>query len=217
MSQEKLTDLLVDVHENHHMAQRLSTLHNLMRVCKCTEMDVKVNLKLNVTIETDSGHHTYLVSIKLYATTECISLRKTFTWSEHENICSRKVFLAEFSEKAIREEYQNLAKDIIEKFSCFRVCILCRSLFKDARATDPSCVHQTCPSCLFDAVFFNQDCCCVICKDNILEEEQTFSLNCGHTYHTRCILESFIKTNKRECPICRTTNDSSLLIPSSPS
>jgi hypothetical protein len=220
LSQPKLLDLLVDLHENHDSSQRPSTLHNLLRVCKCADMDVKVSLKLNYTIETDLIHHTYLVSIKLYATTECISLRKTFTWSEHENICSRKIFLQEYTSKKIREEYEDIAKDIIQKFMYFRVCIMCRTLFKDARiatAEEEDCLNNpSCPSCLFDSVFFNKDSCCVICKDNIDVHEQSFTLNCGHIYHTGCILESFIKTNKRECPICRTCNDETLILSSAP-
>lgn len=42
---------------------------------------------------------------------------------------------------------------------------------------------------------------CVICLDYISENEDTYSLQCNHNYHTKCIVEWF-RNGARSCPLC---------------
>ena len=44
--------------------------------------------------------------------------------------------------------------------------------------------------------------CCSICLEDIQSEKGRFVLECGHTFHSKCILTSFQHGNR--CPNCRT-------------
>ena len=44
--------------------------------------------------------------------------------------------------------------------------------------------------------------CCSICLDEIQSEKGRFVLECGHTFHAKCILLEFQHRNR--CPMCRT-------------
>ena len=53
---------------------------------------------------------------------------------------------------------------------------------------------------------------CSICLES-LNDEQTFSLEaCGHTFHTKCIINWF--RNSKSCPCCRNTPELAKQIPS---
>ena len=41
---------------------------------------------------------------------------------------------------------------------------------------------------------------CLICRDEI--KLDVINLNCGHTFHSQCLLDSFIKYSKKTCPYC---------------
>ena len=45
------------------------------------------------------------------------------------------------------------------------------------------------------------DCVCAICLDQ-LDNKQTFTLPCGHTFHTECQINWFLNGQKT-CPTCR--------------
>lgn len=45
------------------------------------------------------------------------------------------------------------------------------------------------------------DCICAICLDH-LDNKQTFTLPCGHTFHTECQINWFLNGQKT-CPNCR--------------
>jgi hypothetical protein len=44
--------------------------------------------------------------------------------------------------------------------------------------------------------------CCSVCLDEIQSEKGRFVLECGHTFHAKCILIEFQHRNR--CPMCRT-------------
>ena len=44
--------------------------------------------------------------------------------------------------------------------------------------------------------------CCSVCLDEIQSEKGRFVLECGHTFHSKCILTEFRHRNR--CPMCRT-------------
>lgn len=44
--------------------------------------------------------------------------------------------------------------------------------------------------------------CCSVCLDEIQSENGRFVLECGHTFHAKCILTEFRHRNR--CPMCRT-------------
>ena len=44
--------------------------------------------------------------------------------------------------------------------------------------------------------------CCSVCLDEIQSEKGRFVLECGHTFHAKCILLEFRHRNR--CPMCRT-------------
>ena len=41
---------------------------------------------------------------------------------------------------------------------------------------------------------------CLICRDEI--KLDVINLSCGHTFHSQCLLDSFIKYSKKTCPYC---------------
>lgn len=46
---------------------------------------------------------------------------------------------------------------------------------------------------------------CVICHENIENENDKYSLDCGHIYHCKCIMTWF-RTGHNNCPMCNDTN-----------
>tara|TARA_B100000287_G_C20385993_1_gene683531 strand:- start:29 stop:532 length:504 start_codon:yes stop_codon:yes gene_type:complete len=42
---------------------------------------------------------------------------------------------------------------------------------------------------------------CVICLDNISGDSETFEIECGHKYHTSCIINWF-RNGYKSCPLC---------------
>jgi hypothetical protein len=44
---------------------------------------------------------------------------------------------------------------------------------------------------------------CSICREELNNSQQEFTLDCNHRFHTKCIVNSFRITNM--CPICRST------------
>lgn len=209
IQKEQLTFLLSDLDEMYRGTKTNGNGMSLTlnRICKCTDMDVKVNFKMNFVIENDpprcSSDNTeqYLLSIKIYASTDSSSLRQTqFARTEYEHVCHKKN-IPTFENVADRKlEFIKLSEEIIQKYQMFKICTTCRQLFKDGRNGKEKII---CPNCLYDRIFFLQDCQCVICGEYIESAVQSSSLICGHTFHPTCILTNFIKMDKRECPICR--------------
>ena len=53
---------------------------------------------------------------------------------------------------------------------------------------------------------------CPICCDDAAEEEALHTLECGHAFHTACILQWF-RQGAPTCPLCRDTDDDHHLTP----
>ena len=51
--------------------------------------------------------------------------------------------------------------------------------------------------------FFDDKNICLICYDNLNNNDNISILKCCHKYHYNCILLSYRKVNKRICPYCR--------------
>lgn len=47
----------------------------------------------------------------------------------------------------------------------------------------------------------NTNTTCVICLDDISENQDTFEIECGHKYHTSCIINWF-RNGSKSCPLC---------------
>ena len=43
---------------------------------------------------------------------------------------------------------------------------------------------------------------CAICLSNIDENDESYTLNCNHSFHTKCIIEWFRVSSKGNCPCC---------------
>jgi hypothetical protein len=46
---------------------------------------------------------------------------------------------------------------------------------------------------------------CVICHENIENKNNKYTLDCGHSYHCKCIMTWF-RTGHNNCPMCNDTN-----------
>ena len=46
---------------------------------------------------------------------------------------------------------------------------------------------------------------CVICHENIENENNKYTLECGHSYHCKCIMTWF-RTGHSNCPMCNDKN-----------
>lgn len=43
---------------------------------------------------------------------------------------------------------------------------------------------------------------CTVCLDTMTDEKQTVTLSCGHTFHSKCVVDVFRRGDSR-CPLCR--------------
>ena len=50
----------------------------------------------------------------------------------------------------------------------------------------------------------NTNTTCVICLDDISENPETYEIECGHKYHTSCIINWF-RNGSKTCPLCNDT------------
>lgn len=171
------------------------------RVVKCANVDVKITFRMYVThVLDDDGLFTIIV--KLTANSNSISLRKyKISIGDVEYFSVQHQIPKDVNDRQVIEHYTQLVEKVINGFNVFKVCKHCRILYKDLRtAIDP---NQTCSNCMFDRVFHFRDMNCSICNDNIAPKDYNFTLTCGHTFHTECALRLFIRSKKRDCPLCR--------------
>lgn len=236
LQQDKLCNLLLDLDHMYRIGNKASNAVavSLNRICKCSDMDVKVNFKMNISFDADGmrnnfatpsnlesftspAREQFLLTIKVIASTASTSLRQTqFARNEYEQVCIKHPIpitypldpqqsqASQDDPQAFQRskrvaEYGRIASDVIQKFKMFKICTICRLLYKDGRDLE-ACI---CPNCLYDRVFHLRDTQCVICSDLVVDSDQTTTLMCGHAFHSTCILTNFIKIDKRECPICR--------------
>jgi len=205
---EYLRDLLVDFHDACTYQSLFPQSTFFQRTCKVPEIDVKLTLKLSLIYslqeptEEAGAAATFCVTAKWTINTDCINLRRNRTFfGDSEHVTLTTEIPRELPTDDLRQIYGVFADLIIQRLDEFKLCIECRNLYMDKRFRE---IHQmVCSQCLFDRIFHTDDLMCVICKDNAHREEQTYTLTCGHSYHSYCILTNFIKINRRQCPLCR--------------
>ena len=179
-------------------------VYQLERYCKCIDLDVKFILKTTIELLFDPQNN-LMVTINCCLSTDCVSLRRSnYYWNDRESVVIYKNIKPEEDRTGA---FYECIDEFIMKMNHFRICSICRLLYKDNRidGSESTCVH-----CRYDALFHVKDTLCVICDEQINSQEQSFTLTCAHTYHSSCILLSFIKTAKRECPLCRETDSHQL-------
>ena len=179
----------------------------LSRPFKCINLDIKLFLKFYIGYEYIPVSNTYpdqkiSFSIKVSVSTESMSLRRVRTYfmdTEHITI-SQQIPSGLKTNEEINYVHENILDELNTKLDNFCICKECRSLYiktyKDSEI-------DICTTCIFDRMFHIQDLVCVICNDHHKPKEQIFTLSCCHTYHSECIMTHFLKTKKRECPLCR--------------
>ena len=51
---------------------------------------------------------------------------------------------------------------------------------------------------------------CAICLSNIEDNDESYTLNCNHSFHTKCIIEWFRISSKGNCPCCMDSGNQDL-------
>lgn len=168
------------------------------RYCKCDGLDIKLVIKMEGNYQFKSDDEC-TVSFQITLSTDCTSLRRSnYFWSDKETFTITRCIE---SQETMTFHFENIVNEIMEKIDYFKICKYCRILYQEQKEEDPK--DSVCLHCRFDSIFYVKDINCVICNETLLPEDQSFTLTCGHTYHSNCILLHFIKTSKRECPLCR--------------
>jgi hypothetical protein len=203
LDEQSFRKLFLELHDIY-LHSSIGESFSLSRICRCADLDIKALLKLNVGYEY-SMDNDLEVKVRMSLSTDCVCLRKTrsiFADTEHVyDVCT--IPRAKLRDPdALVGLYGAFVSQLESKFKMFRICRICRHLYKDERvdADVDRCMH-----CMYDMVFAPCNESCVICNDEMIPEEQTFTLTCGHSFHAECILTHFVRhpTNRRECPLCR--------------
>lgn len=171
------------------------------RHCKVDDVDVKLLLKLEVNV--DMNPEKFLcIQTKISMTTESYTLRKYKSYyndTEYQKIRMEPVYFDLLSD-SFRESLDKHVDSVLDGFLVFKICKICRLLYKDSRTEDG---FNVCKNCIFDNCFYSLEENCVVCQEKYRPKDYTFSLTCGHLYHSNCILQHFLVKRKRECPICK--------------
>lgn len=202
LSHEKMMELFHTFHFLHFKHKNeFERIHLVERVCKCHNMDVKINLKMYITYSGDDLGN-FAVSVKISASSPSINLRKSKNYfGDEESFTIVKEFQNNMNPDQLGNRYSELINQILDSYKVFKVCKFCRILYRDPRIDIDS--DYPCMNCLFDQVFYIRDLICAVCSETICRDDMNFTLTCGHTFHTNCILKSFVQMKKRECPLCR--------------
>lgn len=208
LSSEKLYDLFRELHlitfsNSNNEQPTVNEAYTVERICKCYDLDVNLQLKMHINqfIVKDTG--TYTVCVKVSVKTDATTLRKIRNgFNEYEYFFISKELPPHSDAQLVLDLYKQLVKEILTQLNAFKVCKHCRLLYKDPRQDEIE-PNYPCIHCIFDDVFHIRDCRCVVCNEDLLPEDASFTLTCGHTFHTECILLSFLKTKSRACPLCR--------------
>lgn len=179
---QKFHDLAV--HENKQTEHKHFSVE---RMGKHKDIDIKINIKLYIIYKYIDEN--FSISTKIMIIPEGITLRKNIRYDYEHQIVDTTLCIYD-------RDYSDYINRIINVINDYRVCNICRIIFKDQK-------DMTCLNCMYDSIFSPKDIKCAICIDDLQIEDQSFSLTCGHIYHTKCILETFIQTKKRNCPICK--------------
>ena len=185
------------------VAERKPRTFTFIRPCKCTNIDVKMFLKIQVYYE--FGLENMLVqTIKIGLNTESMTLRKHTSSYFNDNDGIKMVHEISIDQP---NGYSDIVNKIIESLNIFRVCPCCRVLYK---SKCPTTIQEACFHCHFDSIFFPQDTTCPICRDTIVEQDQTFALTCSHVFHTCCIMKNFLISQNKFCPVCKELDDTKI-------
>lgn len=202
ISQKRLFDFMNELHDiSFENKDYVNYSHKVQRICKCINFDIKLTLRMYITHIIDSNN-SFKVTVKTTIGTDSITLRKTKTFfNDYEFFLLSKELPGTFTEEDKTKMYSDLSEEIIEHLNVFKVCKHCRILYKDPRKhLEP---NHSCPNCQFDQIFHIRDTQCMICNEQVLPGELSFTLTCAHSFHTSCIMQGFIQMKKRECPLCR--------------
>lgn len=206
--------LLVDLHERNVHEVRFPQTYTLYRTTRCPNLDIKLQLKLilnyDLQMNDEAGEPArFLLSTKWSLSTDCINLRRNrniFSTGDVEFILFSTEVIRDATHDDLRAMYSTIVQYLIDRLDDFKLCIECRGLYLDRRHR---ALHEMqCIQCLFDRTFILVDLTCAICKEPVHANEQTYSLTCGHAFHSHCILLHFIKNKKRDCPLCREVDTS---------
>lgn len=201
INRDKWLSLLKELYDFQGSATK--SYFQLDRYCRCIDIDVKCILKTSIEFNFDVNRKLKL-SMSASLTTDCVALRRcNYFWSDKETISVSGETLDD-----VDLLFEKCVDEYIEKLEHFRICTVCRLLYKDTRI--PKEEHSVCIHCRYDQTFFVQDTTCVICNESVQKDDQTFTLTCAHTYHSDCILLHFVKSTKRECPLCREVDNHQL-------
>ena len=202
LSRERLYEFLVELHDiSFQQKELVNYSHKVQRICKCLNFDIKLTLRLYITYVIDSEDN-FKITIKTTLSSDSITLRRAKTFfNDYEYFLLAKELPGTFTSEDKEKMYKELVDEIIIHLNHFKVCKHCRVLYKDPRINIAP--NHACTNCQFDQVFQLRDTKCMVCNEQILPEDLTFTLTCAHTFHTNCIMLGFIHMKKRECPLCR--------------
>jgi hypothetical protein len=208
---EHLLTLLMEFHDAAMCESKFPYAMTVQRTCKCVEIDVKLLMKLTLTMKPDdfaeAGEERYHFFARWTLSTDCLNLRRNRHFFSDAEYITLEMMVPQPLDPADKIQlYDQFATQMIQRVDEFKVCMECRNLFLDKRVKPIDDMY--CFQCMFDRMFFVQDLQCVICKDTVQRDEQSFTLTCGHTFHSGCIMTNFIVTKKRECPLCREVDTS---------
>lgn len=193
---EKWIDFIKDT---YLLQGRISKKVSTERYCKCEGLNVKLVFKMDANFDFREEQKDCIISIHISLSTDCTSLRKSnYFWSDKESFI---VSHAIHSDQELDPQLEKLVDELLLKVDWFKICRSCRILYQENREEESN--QSICVHCRFDSIFFVADTQCVICNEELKPFEQSFTLTCGHTFHSPCVLQCFIKSMKRECPLCR--------------
>ena len=182
---DNLYDLLLFFIENGTNSRK----HVFERVGKYKDLDIKLTLRMGISVSEITN---FVVDI--WVISDFCMLRKNKYLYDNDN---KKTISLNQEEMCNKDSVKNFCLDIINTINDFKMCMYCKNIVNDRNMIDK------CLDCKYDSIFVVTDTNCAICHNNLKSNEQTYTLTCGHCYHTQCISQSFLHTKKRECPLCK--------------
>ena len=163
-----------------------SKKYTFERIGKINNLNIKLTLKLTIHVCEKRS-----LSVDISVLTESCMLRKNRYLYDEDN---KKILKLEtITEKSI----DTFCHNIIYTINNFQMCEYCKNIINDKHKMNK------CLDCRYDSIFDVIDINCAICRNDLQKNEQSYTLTCGHSFHTKCISNSFFHTKKRECPLCK--------------
>ena len=161
-------------------------------------------------IDTEDSLH---ITSKIIMSSDNVSLRRYKTYvNDNEYVKCRSVINGFTDPFILDTGLQQHIIEVVQNLKSFKICQVCRILYKDSDKIQYH-TEMKCNNCMFDDIFSFRDETCIICQDNYhddnnIKESTSFSLSCGHIFHSKCIMKLFLSSKKRECPICKEIDNS---------